>query len=345
VKLTRKARRALGALVLLPIVAISACSSSSVASNSGSTGGTTAALKDGLGSRAANRTVYFLTYYNPASDPFWNQILTGAEDAAKLTHLKLVAQTTDGTDVSKMVDLVNAATATKPAAMAIPFNDPAWEQAACDASKAGIAIFAYNVPPAGVAKNCVKAFVGQDFYAVGQIVAKKLLTDVHLKAGDKVLCPAEEPTQQYAIQRGGGVNAVLKTVGVTCTFLRTGGDDAGALDKMTAWLTANKDVKAIVPLGGTPHRNAVAAEDAAGVTAPIIGFDTSPQVISGIHSGRILATADQQGYVQGFQTIMQAALYLDFGISPANINSGGNGLIDKSNVINLESKDLQGVRW
>ncbi len=344
-KLTGKARLALGALVLLPILALSACSSSSAASSSGSTGGTTAALKDGLGSRATNRTVYFLTYYNPASDPFWNQILSGAEDAAKLTHLKLVPQTTDGTDVSKMVDLVNAATATKPAAMAIPFNDPGWEQAACDASKSGIAIFAYNVPPAGVAKSCVKAFVGQDFYAVGQIVAKQLLKGVHLKAGDKVLCPAEEPTQQYAIQRGGGVNSVLKTVGVTCTYLRTGGDDAGALDKMTAWLTANKDVKAIVPLGGTPHRNAVAAEDAAGVTAPIIGFDTSPQVISGIQSGRILATADQQGYVQGFQTIMQAALYLDFGISPANVNSGGNGLIDKTNVSNLQAKNLQGVRW
>ena len=344
-KLTGKARLALGALVLVPILALSACSSSSAASSSGSTGGTTAALKDGLGSRATNRTVYFLTYYNPASDSFWNQILSGAEDAAKLTHLKLVPQTTDGTDVSKMVDLVNAATATKPAAMAIPFNDPAWEQASCDASKSGIAIFAYNVPPAGVAKNCVKAFVGQDFNAVGQIIAKQLLKDVHLKAGDKVLCPAEEPTQQYAIQRGGGVSSVLKTVGVTCTYLRTGGDDAGALDKMTAWLGANKDVKAIVPLGGTPHRNAVAAEDAAGVTAPIIGFDTSPQVISGIQSGRILATADQQGYVQGFQAVMQAALYLDFGISPANINSGGNGLIDKSNVINLQAKDLQGVRW
>jgi simple sugar transport system substrate-binding protein len=81
------------------------------------------------------------------------------------------------------------------------------------------------------------------------------------------------------------------------------------------------------------------------VTMPIIGFDTSPQVIAGIKSGRILATADQQGYVQGFMPVLQAAQYLDFGVSPADYNSGGNALIDKSNVGSLEEKDLQGVRW
>lgn len=305
----------------------------------------TAGMADGFGSRATNRNVYFITYYNPASDAFWNQMLSGAKDAAQLLNFKMTHQTTDGKDPSKMTDLINAAIATKPAALFIPFNDPAWEGAAVEACKAGIPVFAFNVPPAKDAKGCSKAFVGQDFFAVGAIIATRLLKEVPLKAGDKVLCPAEEPDQQYAIQRGGGVESVLKTVGVKCTYLRTGGDDAGALDALTTFLTANKDVKVAVPLGGTPHRNLVAAEDAAGVKVPIIGFDTSPQVIAGIKSGRILATADQQGYVQGFQTVMQGGLYLDFGLSPANINSGGNDLIDKTNVANLEAKELQGVRF
>jgi simple sugar transport system substrate-binding protein len=302
-------------------------------------------LKDGLGSRAKNRNVYFITYYDPASDAFWNQMLSGAQDAAKLTNLTMTHQTTDGKNPAAMTDLINAAIATKPAAMFIPFNDPAWEGAVCEASKAGIAVFAFNVPPAKEAKDCVKSVVAQDFFAVGAIIGTRLLKEVPLKAGDKVLCPAEEPDQQYAIQRGGGVESVLKTVGVKCEYLRTGGDDAGALDKLTAWLTANPDVKVAVPLGGTPHRNLVAAEDAAKVVVPIIGFDTSPAVIAGIKSGRILATADQQGYIQGFQTVIQGALYLDFALSPANINSGGNALIDKTNVANLEAKELQGVRF
>ena len=307
-------------------------------------GGSSDALKDGFGSRSDNRNAYFITFYDPASDAFWNQMQTGAEDAATLGHLKLTSQTAE-TKTGKMTDLINAAIATKPAAMFIPFNDPSWENAVCEADKAGIAVFAFNVPPASVAKDCVKAFVGQDFFEVGALIGQRLLEEVDLKAGDKVLCPAEEPTQQYAIQRGGGVESVLKSVGVKCEYLQTTGEDAAALDALTTWLTANKDVKAIVPLGGTPHRNAVAAEDAAGVTPPIIGFDTSPQVIEGIKSGRIIATADQQGYIQGFQTVLQGVLYLDFGLSPANINSGGNALIDKTNVAVLEDKDLQGVRW
>ncbi|TCO50345.1 simple sugar transport system substrate-binding protein [Kribbella antiqua] len=330
---------ALAAVAIVPLGALTACDSSDSANAS-----SPAALKDGFGGRATNRNVEFITYYDPSQDAFWNQIKQGADDAAQVSQLTLKAETAAG-ETGKMTDLINASAASKPAALVIPFNDPAWENAACEASKAGVAVFAYNVPPTGPAKDCVKAFVGQDFVEVGKLVGQKLVESVELSAGDKVLCPAEEPSQQYAIQRGGGVESVLKAKGVKCTYLRTSGEDAPALDKMQAWLTANKDVKAIVPLGGTPHRNAVQAEDAAGVKVPIVGFDTSPQVISGIKSGRIIATADQQGYVQGFQPVMEAALFLDFGLSPANVNSGGNSLIDKSTVTNLEDKALQGVRW
>lgn len=317
---------------------------SSACSQADSGGGSEGSLDSGLGGRAETREVSFITYYDPAADAFWNQMLTGAQDAASIGNLELTHQTAKD-DAATMTDLINSAIAGKPAAMFIPFNDPSWEGAVCEAADAGIPVFAFNVPPAGVARDCVLAFVGQDFVEVGKIVGERLVEEVDLKSGDKVLCPAEEPTQQYAIQRGGGVESVLEKIGVKCEYLQTTGEDAAALDAMTTWLTANKDVKAIVPLGGTPHRNAVAAQDAAGVEVPIVGFDTSPQVIDGIKTGRIIATADQQGYIQGYQTVMQGVLYLDFGLSPADINSGGNSLIDKTNVEVLEEEDLQGVRW
>jgi simple sugar transport system substrate-binding protein len=343
----RKSRlAALAALAIAPLVSITACSSTSSSSGSQtSESSSSSGLADGLGTRNSNRNVTFITYYDPASDAFWNQMLSGAKDAAELTGLKLTTQTAAG-DTTKMTDLVTAAIATKPAAMYVPFNDPSWESATCDAQKAGIPVFAFNVPPGAAAKECVLSYVGQNFTEVGQIVGQRLLKDVPtLKAGDKIFCPAEEPNEQYAIQRGGGVNQAIASKGLKCTYLRTGGEDGPALDALTTWLTANPDVKAVVPLGGTPHRNLVKAEDAANVKAPIVGFDTSPQVVQGIKSGRILATADQQGYIQGFQAVMQSALYLDFGLSPADINSGGNGLIDKTNVAPLDASDLKGVRF
>lgn len=336
---SRWRRVAFGAGSAAVLILASACSGSE-SEGDGEGGGT----ETGLGSRSENRAAYFLEFYDPATDAFWGQISQGAKDAAQMTGLEITEQNADG-DSARMVDLVNSAIATEPAALFVPFNDPAWENAVCEAKDAGIPVFAFNVPPAEAAAECVQAFVGQDFTEVGAIVGQRLLEDVDLAEGDKVLCPAEEPQQQYAIERGGGVNSALESVGVECTYLRTSGADEEALNSMTTWLSANQDVKAIVPLGGTPHRNAVAAADAAGVDAPIVGFDTSPQVIDGIKSGRIIATADQQGYVQGFQTVMQGALFLDFGLSPSNINSGGNSLIDETNVELLEDPELQKVRW
>lgn len=307
--------------------------------------GTANGLEDNLGSRAENRSVYFLTYYNPAGDAFWAQILQGAEDAAQLGGLQLTHQTADS-DPDKMIDLVGTATASSPAAIVMPFNEgEKWVKVACAASQAGIKVIAFNVPAPESAAECVSGFVGQDFFEVGTLVGDRLATEAKLGAGDKVLFPAEEPEQNYAIQRGGGVQKSLDAVGAKSEYLRTSESDEEALNSLTSWLIANSDVKAIAPLGGTPHRNIVAAMEASGVKVPVVGFDTSPQVIDGIKSGEIIATADQQGYVQGFQSVMQGVLALDFGLAPANINSGGIALIDKTNVENLEAPDLQGVRW
>jgi simple sugar transport system substrate-binding protein len=304
----------------------------------------TGALEGGLGSRGANRSMYLFFFQDPATESTYAQIQKGAEDAAALAKINLTEQNAGGV-VAQQVELVENAISNKPAAMFLNFQDPSWNDAACKAHDAGIKIYAYAIAPSGKAKGCVDAFVGQNFTEVGQIIGQRLLQEVQLGAGDKVLCPVEEPTAPYAIERAAGVNTALKSVGTQCTMLRTSSADEQALNALNTWLGANKDVKAIVPLGGTPHRNAVSAEDAVGVKAPIIGFDTSPQVIDGIKSGRIIATADQQPYVQGFQSVMQAALNLDFGLSPSDINSGGRGLIDKNNVGDLEAKDLQGIRW
>jgi ABC-type sugar transport system substrate-binding protein len=326
-------------------LALAACSSGTTPTTD-----TAAGLESGLGSRAENRDAYFFTYYDPTGDAFWAQIQAGAEDAAALGNLNMTYQTAKG-DSATMVDLVQASIATKPAMIFMPFNEgEAWVDVACQAHDAGIPVIAFNVPAPESAGDCVLAFVGQDFYAVGEIIGHAALDQGLVKAGDTVQITAEEPDQPYALQRGGGVAAVLKDAGVNVLpeseWLRTGGDDAPALDALTSWLVANPDTTLIVPVGGTPHRNLPAALKAAGnTTTKVIGFDTSPQVVQGLKDGVLSNTADQQGYVQGFQSVMEGVLYLDFGFSPANINSGGNGLINKNNVANIEAPDLAGIRY
>ena len=137
---------------------------------SGASADSTKSLESGYGSLAENRDAYFFTYYNPAGDPFWAQILQGGEDAAALGNLDLTHQTADG-DPDKMVDLVQTAIATEPAVIFMPFNEgEKWVGVACDAHDAGITVVAYNVPAPESAADCVSGFVGQDFFEVGQIV-------------------------------------------------------------------------------------------------------------------------------------------------------------------------------
>lgn len=152
--------------------------------------------------------------------------------------------------------------------------------------------------------------------------------------GGRGVGPEHRPPVQivYAVQRHAGVERALDEVGAKTEILGTGIEDSAALDKITQYLLGHKDTAAIVPLGGTPHRNVPKALEDSGVKVPVVGFDLAPQIVTGIESGAIGAAADQQGYVQGFQSVMQLGLLLDFGLSPADINSGGSGLVDKDNV-------------
>ncbi|WP_164903502.1 substrate-binding domain-containing protein [Nonomuraea polychroma] len=324
-------------------LALAGCSNASNGAGAGSSALSTepaaaasgAGLQSGLGGRAQNRKITFLLSQDPG-DSFWGTISQGAKDAAELFNVELNLQTSQG-DPGKYNDLIGSAVADKPAALAVVIDDPKrYTENVCAASKAGIAVLAYNITQEGDVAACTSGFVGQNFEEAGFLLGRRLIAEAKLPQGAKVFTPVEFPEQVYAIQRNAGVQKALDAIGAKTEMVATGIDDAGALDKMSQYLLGHKDIAAIVPLGGTPHRNIEAAMTDVGVKVPVVGFDLSKPVIDGIKSGTILAAADQQPYIQGFQTVAQLALKLDFDLSPATINSGGGGLVDKSNVAIVE---------
>ena len=50
-----------------------------------------------------------------------------------------------------------------------------------------------------------------------------------------------------------------------------------------------------------------------------------------IENGDMIAAVDQQPYSQGFYGVTQAALAVKYGLYPSEMNTGGAGLVDKSN--------------
>jgi simple sugar transport system substrate-binding protein len=302
-------------------------------------------LDSGLGSRAKNRKLVFLMD-NPPTDVFWGVIQRGAKDAAKLYNIDLDIQfTSEGATPQKYNELIGTATASKPAAMAVVIRDAdTFTENVCAAQKAGIAVLDYNVLAPGKVRDCVQNFIGQDFVAAGELIGDRMVQEAGIKSGDLVLLPVEQPEASYAVERGTGVKKALDKVGAKYEVIQAGAKgDAEALENMTQWLTGHKTVKAIIPMGGTPHRNALEALKNAGLDPSKVivgGFDISKPITDGIKAGTIKAAVTQEPYIQGFQTVAEAALFLDFGIKPFSINTGA-GIVDKNNVDTVAS--LAGV--
>jgi simple sugar transport system substrate-binding protein len=326
----RKIRR-LCALTLVPLTILGLAACTRGGKKSSNNGSGTVSFSDGLTSRAKVRTLTFLMPQDPG-DPFWGTIAQGAKDAAKMFNIQLDLQTVNN-DPNKYNDAIGTLVAKKPAGMAVVIDNPdRYTENVCAAQKAGIKVIAYNITQTTAVSKCTEAFVGQDFAKVGEVLGQRLLSEVKLNAGDTVFTPVEFPEQVYAVQRRAGVQKALDSAGVKTDGLGTGIEPSAALDKMTSYLVAHKNIKAIVPLGSVPFRNVVKAMKDAGIKVPVVGFDVAKEVIAGIKSGDIIAAADQQPYIQGFQTVAQLALALDFALSPASVNSGGAGLVDKTNV-------------
>ncbi len=284
-----------------------------------------------VGTDISGRTILFEIKSGP-SNFFFVPVVNGAKAAAAIAGVKLQVQYGNDDDTT-VVNQVNTAIASNVAGIAVSIPDASLNKVVCDARAKNIPVVAFNTNGAtGQGADCVQAFVGQDFVLSGALIAQRLINDGKIKAGDHVFCPVESPAQVYAVQRFAGVKQALDAIGATCEELGTGNDLAPAQGTMVSYLLGHPHTAAIIALGGTPLSVAPAAIKKANLNIPIGGFDLSSDILTAIKSGVITATVDQQPYIQGFQAVMQIALYLKYGITPANINTSNRALIDKTNV-------------
>src|SRR5271166_3115411 len=100
---------------------------------------------------------------------------------------------------------------------------------------------------------------------------------------------------------------------------------------MTQYLLGHSDTAAVIGLGQTPTSQAVQAIKDAGLKIPAGGFDISQDILDDITAGRLTATVDQQPYSQGYFAVTQLALNLKYGLYLSEMDTGGSGLVDKTN--------------
>jgi simple sugar transport system substrate-binding protein len=272
--------------------------------------------------------------WSQSSNSFFEAVVNGAKDAAAQQGVNVDVQFGEE-DANKQKTILETGLANKVSGIAVNIaNDDAYVKLACDAMKAGVPIVTFNIDDSrhgAPGSTCRMAFMGQNFVAAGYVLGKRMIEEGKLKKGDVVFTPVEAPEATYAVQRHEGVQKALTEIGATSEVLGTGNDHAKALDLMTQYLIGHPKTAAVVGLGQTPTSQAVQALKDSGLKIPAGGFDISKEILDNVKNGELIAAVDQQPYSQGFYAVTQLALYLKYGLYPSEMDTGGSGLVDKTN--------------
>ncbi|WP_380054081.1 substrate-binding domain-containing protein [Falsihalocynthiibacter sp. SS001] len=270
--------------------------------------------------------------YASAGVPFFQPLELGANTAAELLNVNLDIQYAQN-DVVRQNNVMETALANGVDGLLVEiWDDNAFDEAVCDAIENGTPVVSFNIDDSeGADGNCRMAFVGQNFVDAGYTIGKRMIADHGIGEGDVVFTPVEYPEAAYAVLRHSGVQKALEEVGAKADLVGVTDRLPEVLTAMTQYLIGNSDIKAIIGLGQQPMMMAQQALDETGMNVPIGGFDVAPEILDGIASGRITATVDQQPYSQGYYSVAQMAHYIRYGLYPADLSTGGSGLIDKSN--------------
>ena len=340
--MVRPRKRILGTALIafLTLVVIAGCS----ATGGKKAADAAAAAAAGAGSAGhANTPRYTFAVITHAApgDTFWDIIRSGASAAAAKDNISYHYSNSD--DPTKQAQLITDAINSHVDGIAVTDPDP---QALCPTIKkaveAKIPVVMFN---AGIGnwQSCgALSYFGSDENVAGTAAGKRLAA-----AGKKnVLCVLQAQGQIQLEARCAGVKAGLGSEGTMTKLYVNGTDNSAMLSTMSAKLTQDKNIDAVITLGAPVALVAINAISQAHSSAKLYTFDTNAAEIAKIKSGAVQWAVDQQPYVQGYEAIDSLWLYK----TNADVIGGGQtvltgpAFIDSSNVAAISKYAARGTR-
>jgi simple sugar transport system substrate-binding protein len=261
------------------------------------------------------------------TNPFFVPTQYGIQDATALLGMDYQWTGSANADIAQMVNAVNAAIAAKADAIAVPIVDPkAFDKPIQAALDAGIPVFAYNADAPSGSANPRLAYIGQDLYLSGYQMGERIAS---LIDSGLVALFIATPGQLNIQPRLDGAVAAIKKSGkkIDVQTIATGATVNEELSKIKSFFLGHQDLKGMfaVDAGSTQGVAEVMKESnlpSKGVHGG--GFDLLPRTVDLIHEGFLDFTIDQQPYVQGFYTVLEAFVFLASGglVGAADINTG-----------------------
>jgi simple sugar transport system substrate-binding protein len=329
-------RSAGAALLMAGILVLAACSS---------TGGkkATETSNSNVGAGHANTPRYtfaMITHAAPG-DTFWDIIRAGASAASAKDNITL--KYSNNQDPTQQAQLIQDAINSHVNGIAVTDPDPA---AICPsiqkARAAGIPVVMFNAGVLNWQQCGGMEYFGQDEAIAGVAAGKRLAA-----AGAKnVLCVLQTQGQVQLEARCSGVKQGLGSEGTMSKLYVNGTDSSAVLSSITAELTRNKSIDAVITLGAPIALIAIQAIQSAKSSTKLYTFDTNAAEIAKIKSGAVQWAVDQQPYLQGYESVDSLWLYL----TNANVLGGGQtvltgpSFIDSSNVAQVATYAARGTR-
>lgn len=290
--------------------------------------------------------MYFRLVTHGGDDPFWAVVNQGMRDAADELGCRAEIDLAGG-DLAKQQKAFEEAVGSNPDGIALVINDAtAWDQPVQDALDAGIPVIGINNDdPSG--DNARLCYIGQNeqvaSYKLAKAVFEKAKADGVDFANAHIGFAAEVPGAAYAQIRGQGVQDAMVEYGIDSFEMVDGGgvEMTTVESRITAYLQGHPETTFMFGAGGICTDRLMSSMKNVGLQPGDIyagGFDAAPGTLEGIKTDYLIASIDQQQYLQGYFAVYTLYLYNKYGLTP-NIDTGGY-LITKDTVGLIE--DLSG---
>jgi len=292
------------------------------------------------------RIRFFVITHGQASDPFWAVVQNGAKAAAAQLGVSVTYEAPDTYDIARMRQLIQAATATRPAGLVVSLPNPdALAPAIHAARRAGIPVISINSGSGAFARLGTLLHIGEDEYEAGYEVGQRMRAyHVH-----HTLCVIHEAGNLDLEQRCRGFAAALAAAGVQTSVLDVNLQDAGVAEERIAEALSDRRFDGLLTLGGAsmanPALDALRRDHLFG-RLTYATFDIAPEVLHAIRTGEIAFATDQQPFLQGYLPIVLLTQYRLYGILPdrGKLISTGPLFITKQNAARVLDLVNQGVR-
>jgi simple sugar transport system substrate-binding protein len=266
----------------------------------------------------------FVFVNHVTTNPFFVPTQYGIQDACAAFGCSYQWTGSETSIASEMVNAMNTAITEKADGIAVALVDlHAFNEPTKRALEAGIPVFSYNADAKG---NDRLAYIGQDLYASGQALGRRI---VDLVKEGSVVGFIATPGQLNIQPRLDGAKDAIKASGAKIVLdeVATGPTVNEEVSRVDAYYVGHKDLKGMfaVDAGSTMAVGKTMAKyglHAKGVRAG--GFDLLPGTLDAIAADNLDFTIDQQPYLQGFYTLMEMAMFKFSGglTGPAEINTG-----------------------